>query len=182
MTQSAINIESLLSTLRNNLGLPVVFSLNEQTISQGYHISEVKHAIVDSLDCAQGATQWSELIIQLLDGNAQSTSGYMLATKMLAILEQVAKKNPLTENSKLYFEFSPGNTALTKSIGASIEIIHNTIVVSLTNSPAQCKPFQRSLKKAKSSEQKTDCCSSDLAAKPIQPYYSADTAQTSCCS
>jgi hypothetical protein len=181
MTLSAINIEHLLSTLRSNLDLPVIFSLNEQLVSPGYHISEVKQAQVDSLDCGRGTAQWQEFTIQVLDGNTHSKSAYMHAAKMLAILEQVINIHPPEEGSKLYFEYSPDNTGLSKSNVSSIDIIHSTIVVYLNNSPAQCKPLQRWLEKTTASEKNADCCASAPVSNFAQPCCSAAVASTSCC-
>lgn len=54
MAQTPLNAVDLVNTMRTNPNLPVVFTLDDLTISQGYHITEVKHAMVDSLDCGPG--------------------------------------------------------------------------------------------------------------------------------
>jgi hypothetical protein len=182
MIQSAITIKNLLGTLRSHADLPVTFTLGEISISQGYHLTEIKLAAVESLDCQSGSDQWHELVIQLLDGNAQSTAGYMQAYKMLGILDKAIDQNPLIENAKLYFEFSPGNTSMMKSDVASIDVIDNKIYVSLINSTAQCKPFQRWLESADASNTSDSCCGGNQVKEPVQSCCTPLAEKVSCCS
>lgn len=181
MTQLQHNIDTLTSTLRNNPGLPVVFTQNEHTISPGYHITEVKTAVVNSLDCGQGTDQWGEIVIQLLDGNADSSGDYMQSKKMMGILEHAIKASHADDRTHLYFEFTPGNATLQKSSVSAIEVVNNTITIALGTTTAQCKPYQRALASAKASASSTGCCGS--APKPKQTCCDSGSAgaDSSCC-
>jgi len=160
MSQMPFNPHSLVSTLQNNSNLPVVFSQDGQFISPGYHITEVKMSEVNSLDCGQGTDQWRELAIQLLDGNAAPSAAFMPSAKMLGILDKALDNTQIDDNTKLYFEFASGNTAVQKSTVESIEIIDGAIAITLVGTTAQCKPYQRALSNGTASADGGGCCTS----------------------
>ena len=185
MAQTPLNAVDLVNTMRTNPNLPVVFTLDDLTISQGYHITEVKHAMVDSLDCGQGTDQWSELVIQLLDGHADSDSGFMPAAKFLGILDKALPVKPQDEQATLYFEFAPRNTALQKTSVQSIDVVDGNIFVSLSGSPAVCKPYQRALESGTASDNDAGCCGSATDTKSAGPCCQGGIAKATgspCCS
>jgi len=184
MTQLPSNIETLVSTLRGNPELPVVFTQNEHTISPGYHITEVKTAVVNSLDCGQGTDQWRELVIQLLDGNAESSGAFMQSATMMSILDQALDGEQTVDNMDLYFEFTPGNQALQKSSISAIDIVNKTITIALATTSAQCKPYERGLKNGKVSTGKSGCCGSAPTPAPASKQACCDSSiskHASCC-
>jgi len=181
MTQLQINISNLVSALKNNPDLPVIFTQNEQTISPGYHITEVKIAVVNSLDCGQGTDQWRELVIQLLDGDDDSSNAYMQSAKFHGILGQALKAEQVDDDTHLYFEFTPGNAAMQKSSIKEVEIVNNTIAITLATTTAQCKPYQRALARGTVATSSTGCCGP--APKPEQACCDTGSISnnSSCC-
>lgn len=181
MTQLEFNVDAMLHTLRSNPELPVIFMQHEQAISPGYHITEIKSSVVNSLDCGQGTDQWRELVIQLLDGNAKNANSYMQSTKMLSILEKALKTVPSDAHTQLYFEFSPGNAQLSKSRISAIEVKNHSITVSLFASIAQCKPYQRALAAGNVASTAKGCC----APSPVSTGSCCDNSNASsnspCC-
>lgn len=158
MNQTHINIATLTNAMRDNSDLPVIFTLNGQSISPGYHITEVKNVAVQSLDCGMGTDQWHEWVIQLLDGNANSKSGYMPARKFVSILDKALEDNQQNEHTELYFEFAPGNAALQKLSVENIGIVDDSVSVSLSGTTAQCKPLERALGKGVAALSRGCCC------------------------
>lgn len=181
MTQLPHNIDLLTSALRNNPDLPVMFTQNEHTISPGYHITEVKTVVVNSLDCGQGTDQWHELVIQLLDGNADSSGTYMQSKKMMSILDQALNARHLDDSTQLYFEFTPGNLPLQKSSVSGVEVVNNTITIALATTSAQCKPYQRALASGKELSGAQGCCGSSQTQKQSCCDISSAGAESSCC-
>ncbi len=181
MTHTHPNIDNLVSTLRSNPDLPVMITQNEHTIMPGYHITEVKMAAVNSLDCGQGTDQWRELVIQLLDGNADSSGGYMQSKKMMGILDQALKSSHSDDSTHLYFEFTPGNAALQKSRVSGIEVVNNTITIALATVSAQCKPFQRALASDEDFSGAYGCCVSAKTQNQGCCDSSSVGTESSCC-
>jgi len=182
MAKTQLSINALFETLRSNPDLPVTFSQNEHAISPGYHVTEVKTSLVHSLDCGHGTDQWHELVIQLLDGNAESSQPYMHSTKLAGILDKALGSKHTDDDTKLYFEFAPGNKALHKSSISAIEIANNAIVISLNATTAQCKPYQRALASGMVSAGKNGCCG-DSAPMPSRGCCDSGSPSTttSCC-
>lgn len=181
MTQLQPGMRALITTLSANPDLPVIFTQNERAISPGYHITEVKTAVVDSLDCGKGTDQWHELVIQLLDGKADSSNTHMQSATMMSILNQALDTTQVDDSTHLYFEFAPNNVALQKSTVSRIEMVNNTITITLAATSAQCKPFQRALASGKASTGTNGCCGS--APKSEQACCDSGSAVTesSCC-
>ena len=68
-------------------------------VGANYHITEVKHITVDSVDCGAQTDSWKETIIQLWESpNELGKTEFMSAYKALAILKKVGKmKSYVTE-------------------------------------------------------------------------------------
>lgn len=50
-----------------------VFRSNKGNLDGEHHITELKHASINSMDCGGRPDQWIETIVQLLDGTLVST-------------------------------------------------------------------------------------------------------------
>ena len=189
MAQAQINTNALLSTLRSNSTSPVIFTLDNYTIAPDYHITEIKMAQVNALDCSAASDQWNELVIQLLDGNAASSNAFMQASKFLGILNKATKDKLADTNPTLYFEFAPDNKALTKSSIERIDIIDGNIVIALNALTAQCKPYQRALingtadssSSGNSSKSGGGCCGSAIASTEVCCQANNANDSSACC-
>ena len=61
-------------------------------VGANYHITEVKHVSVDSVDCGSQTDEWRETIIQLWESPSElGKTEYMTAYKALAILNKVGE-------------------------------------------------------------------------------------------
>ena len=145
MTHQNINIYELKAVLVANPESPLVFSLGEQTIHPGYHVTEIKHAAINSLDCGNGKDQWDEIVVQLLDGNPNFKGGHMNCAKFVEIVSKAVESTPYDESTLTFIEFSPDNSGLRKLAISAIEPREDRVVIWLSNPPAVCKPFQRAL-------------------------------------
>lgn len=76
-------------------------------VSANYHITEVKHVIIDSVDCGSGTDFWKETIIQLWESPKEiGKTEYMSVYKALAILKKVGKIKPYALDAEVKFEYS----------------------------------------------------------------------------
>ena len=76
-----------------------------QFVKQGYHITEVKHLTIDTVDCGGRSHFWKETIIQLWEDPSNTDTSYMSAFKALSILKKVAKTKPFVQEATLKFEY-----------------------------------------------------------------------------
>lgn len=133
----------LLTLLLNNPEIPLRFYLEGVPINQGYHVTEVKHASIKSMDCGKHTDAWEEILIQLLDGEASSEQGLMSASKFMSIVRSSIESFSKSSTPFLYFEFSTDNGPLQKLRINSIDCDDRALTIHLTYEKASCKPFKR---------------------------------------
>ncbi len=166
--------------LQHHRDLPLAFNAAGTALSPGYHLTEIKLATVRSLDCSSKADQWDEVIVQLLDGNPASTAGYMNVAKLLSILDRALAQQSSCDSAELYFEFAPTDNTLQKFAVASITEADGVVHVGLQGLQTQCKPFQRMLAQARSS-QRTDNNPASVGGSTAAQSTLTDTNSASTC-
>ena len=153
------NLYGLKTICEANRNSSLIFRLGEVTIHPSYHVTEIKHAVINSMDCGQGTDQWDEIIVQLLDGSAHLKGKHMSCAKFIGIVGTALDSLTSNENSETYIEFAPNNEALRKLAIESIEQTENEVIVNLSNPTAMCKPFQRAMaKQTASMPSGASCC------------------------
>jgi len=172
-----------MAELVNTPDVPLTFYLGDIPINQGYHVTEVKYATIKSMDCGKQVDAWDELLIQLLDGPADSGQGFMSTSKFTNIVSSALDSLPANENPDLFFEFSPNNGPLQKLRIQTIECEVDNVSVLLADERAACKPFLRggmsiTAVTGKVTEMaKTGCCTSASLGREA-----SDETKTGCCS
>jgi hypothetical protein len=161
MSNQNINIYQVKEVLKANGDQPLIFSFEGQNIHPGYHVTEVKHASVNSLDCGSGKEQWEEIIIQLMDGSALFKGEHMSCDKFLGIAGKAIESLSFDENTLTFIEFAPNNKGLRKLAIETVEASEGQVIVTLTSPTAMCKPYQRALAKQLPNADKESCCESD---------------------
>jgi hypothetical protein len=153
-----IGAAELLETLAQHAGKPLIFSYSGRDVLPGYHVTEVKTAAFEALDCGANYESWHETFIQLWDVPPEDDRGFMPAGKFLAIIRKVAEKVPFDPAAKLTFEVSDGKRAMQLFRAFGVAVSDDAIRVALTERPASCKPRDRWL------EQQASCCGTNAAA------------------
>lgn len=77
-----------------------------QLVGANYHITEVKHIKIDSVDCGARADAWNETVIQLWESPSElGKTEFMSAYKALAILNKVGKMKSYDMDAEVKFEY-----------------------------------------------------------------------------
>jgi len=186
MKSQNTNLYELKAAFKANPNLPLLFKLDEETIHPGYHVTEIKHAVVNSMDCGQGTEQWDEVIVQLLDGSALFKGEHMSCAKFMGIVSTAIESQDIDENTLTYIEFAPNNGALRKLVIDSVEQKESEVIVHLSNPTAMCKPFQRAMAARETKKQgDSSCCGSTEPMKSTEPCCGSNesikSAKASCC-
>ena len=109
-------------------------------VGANYHITEVKHISVDSVDCGSQTDSWNETIIQLWESPLEkSKTEYMSAYKALAILKKVGTMKPYDLDSEVKFEYSNANFHTAQLFVNDFEVRENNLVVKLAVEKTDCK-------------------------------------------
>ncbi|WP_024769905.1 DUF6428 family protein [Aquimarina macrocephali] len=105
-----------------------------------YHITEVKHITVDSVDCGAGTDFWKETIIQLWESPDElGKSQYMSTYKALGILRKVGKMKSYEMDAVAKIEYGNAMFHTAQLHIVDFEIKNDQLILKLTVNPTDCK-------------------------------------------
>lgn len=134
--------------------LPLIFSTDEGDIGPGYHVTELKHLDISSIDCGGRLADWTETQLQLLDG---AEGGHMEVGKFIAIARRSIAQVPGLARSTLAVEYAPGNRGLRRYLIAGLQQGEDAVRVKLVEDKAACKPARDAAQAAPDAPAAT-CC------------------------
>lgn len=79
------------------------------TIHAGYHLTELKTASFDTVDCGAQKNQWTETVVQLWVPEDEENGEFMTAAKFLSIYDKVSRLIPLVPKAEIRFEYGDEN-------------------------------------------------------------------------
>jgi Family of unknown function (DUF6428) len=77
-------------------------------VHPGYHLTELKAATLQTVDCGGQLNNWTETVVQLW-GPPEADNGYMTAAKFLQIFDKVRGMIPLDLNAEIRVEYGDEN-------------------------------------------------------------------------
>ena len=133
--------QEFLDILKEHQGKSLLFEYAPNLlVGANYHITEVKHVAIESVDCGAGTDAWRETIIQLWeDPNELGKTEYMSAYKAMAILAKVGRMKPYTLDAEVRFEYSNANFHTAQLYVNDYEIRGTNLLLKLVGQPTDCK-------------------------------------------
>jgi hypothetical protein len=99
-----------ISRLRKAPAKQLVFANSDGAmIHGGYHLTELKSASFDTVDCGAQKSHWQETIVQLWVPENEESDDFMTAKKFLAIYDKVARLISLDVAAEIRFEYGDEN-------------------------------------------------------------------------
>src|SRR5207237_6522978 len=99
----------LIEQLRGARGKQVVFvDENDMTIHGGYHLTELKAASLDTVDCGGQKNRWNETIVQLWVPQ-EADNDFMTAKKFLGIYDKVGGMIAIDPDGEIRIEYGDEN-------------------------------------------------------------------------
>jgi hypothetical protein len=111
-------------------------------IHAGYHLTEIKAASYDTVDCGGQENRWSETILQLWVPE-EAEDDYMSAGKFVRIFDSVRAKIPLKEDVDLRIEYGDDNFYPSVYNVRSVSVEGNRLNVLLEPPAMSCKARDR---------------------------------------
>ena len=112
----------------------------DKLIGANYHITEVKHLTIDSVDCGSQTDAWKETIIQLWESPSElGKTEYMSVYKALAILKKVGEMKPYVLDAEVKFEYSNSVFHTAQLFVNDFEIHKNNLIIKLAIEKTNCK-------------------------------------------
>jgi hypothetical protein len=97
--------QEFITTLRKTPGNRLIFENRAgHAVRAGYHLTEIKAAHFDTVDCGGQTNQWAETIVQLWVP-AGPDDEYMTAGKFLRIFDRVTAMIPLQLEAEIRVEY-----------------------------------------------------------------------------
>lgn len=133
--------QELLKVLEKNKNRSLLFEYTPGFfVNANYHITEVKHISIDSVDCGAQTDAWKETIIQLWESpNELDKTEYMYVYKALSILNKVGKMKPYNLDSEVKFEYSNATFNTAQLFVNDYEIRNNNLIFKLEIEKTNCK-------------------------------------------
>ena len=129
----------------------VVFATEDGPVGAGYHITELKHARGESIDCGGRQSSWDEVAVQVLDvfGDAP-----MPVERLRGILTRSLAAIPALADAPVHIEFGHRNESLSRYDIAGMSIEGHLVQVSMVRAHATCKPASNPVRPGAN----TRCC------------------------
>src|SRR5437899_6780620 len=138
--------DDFINRLRKAPGKRVVFSNSDGAmIHGGYHLTELKAASFDTVDCGAQKNQWNETIVQLWVPEDEESDEFMTAQKFLAIYDKVARLIALDPTAEIRFEYGDENFPSSDYHVEDISENDSDVRVELRLPQATCKARDRRL-------------------------------------
>jgi hypothetical protein len=133
--------KEVFQVLKENQGKSLLFEYKpNEFVKANYHITEVKHLKIDSVDCGAQTDAWNETIIQLWESPKEiGKRDFMTAYKALGILNKVATMKPFDMESEVKFEYSNDTFNTAQLFVNDFEIRDNNLIIKLAIAKTDCK-------------------------------------------
>ena len=136
-----MQIEAFLNLLQQHTDKSLLFEYADgQLAKANYHITEVKHIHVDSVDCGSGTDSWTETVIQLWESPSEiGKTEYMTVYKALSILKKVGRMRNYDPSSEARIEY--GNEAFhtAQLFVNDFDMNEKQLIIKLAVAPTDCK-------------------------------------------
>lgn len=136
-----MNTQTFLNTLTEHPNKNLLFEYAPtKFVGANYHITEVKHLNIESIDCGARTDHWKETIIQLWESPKElGKRDFMKVGKAMEIFDRVGAKKPFNSSATLKVEYGNSNFHTTQQFIESIVVDRDDLIVKLTLDETKCK-------------------------------------------
>ena len=133
--------QELFSILEQHQDKALLFEyLPNAFVGANYHITEVKHMAINSVDCGSQTDHWNETIIQLWESPSEiGKTEFMSVYKGLAILNKVGKMKPYDLDAEVKFEYSNASFHTAQLFVSDVQVDGQKLIVKLSVKKTDCK-------------------------------------------
>ena len=136
--------QEFIDQLRRAPGKALMFVNAEgDTIHGGYHLTEIKAAKFDTVDCGGEKNRWNETVMQLWVPANEINEKFMTAGKFLSIYKKVSSMIDVDPAAEVRFEYGDDNFFPSSYHVESITEETNSLRVELRPPQTTCKARDR---------------------------------------
>ena len=115
----------------------------DKLVDASYHITEIKQALITSVDCGGIKNSWTDIIVQLWVPTDQQQNRAMKVKKALSIVKIVEDKMPIEPNGTVKIEFGNSEFDTRQMYPNEITVAGENLVIDLRPDAVQCKAQNR---------------------------------------
>ncbi len=177
---SNITTRDFLSGLTDHAKKALVFDLDGRRIQPGYHVTELKAASFETMDCGGQGNLWHETIVQLMPSPSEAHRGHMKVEKFMSIYNRVSGSLPVRAGAEIRFEYGDdGEPAIQYNV-RGFDFESDALIVQLESARVTCKANDRRAALAELTVLEANtpaCCGSSSATSSADSPSAAST----CC-
>ncbi|MEP2025952.1 MAG: DUF6428 family protein [Reichenbachiella sp.] len=130
-----------LNILRENPELGLEFEIESgKFIKPTFHITEVKNATIESVDCGGNPDSYKQTIIQLMVNPLEQMRKPWTSKKALDIFDKVEQLKPMDEEAEVFFEYGDLEIRTSNFSVEDVLFADGNIRLELFAKPTVCKP------------------------------------------
>jgi hypothetical protein len=139
-----VTTHDFIAQLRRAPDKALVFvNLEGDTIHAGYHLTEIKAATFDTVDCGAKKSRWNETIMQLWVPADEASQEFMTAGKFVAIYDKVSRMIDVDSAAEVRLEYGDENFFPSNYHVESITQARDALLVELRPPQTTCKARDR---------------------------------------
>ena len=133
--------QELFNLLESNPEKSLLFQYQpNQFVRANYHITEVKHININSVDCGANTDTWKETVIQLWESPSEKNKrDFMSVSKALSILNKVGIIKAYDLESEVKIEYSNENFNTAQLFINGYDVTKNNLTLNLSIEKTKCK-------------------------------------------
>ncbi len=181
-----MKVNDFLTAIRNNSDSPLLFEIKPGLVVQGgYHVTEIKNAQYETIDCGNSLHSWQEVIVQVwVPEEATAEDAHMPADKFLKIWDVVDSRLNLYKDAEIRIEYGDAEHVTSNYDVHGFAETEDGFVVQMAPPRTMCKPREILVPLqdfAAATLETVSCCAPSAREETVTPLNIAQSDAGSCC-
>lgn len=181
-----MKVKDFLAAVRNSSGNPLLFEFKPGHVVQGgYHVTEIKNAQYETIDCGNSLHTWKEVIVQVwVPAEATAEDAHMPADKFLKIWDVVDSRLNLYQDAEIRIEYGDTEHVTSNYDVHGFAETEDGMVVQMAPPRTMCKPREILVPLqdfAEATLESVSCCAPSAREETVIPLNVASNGGSSCC-
>lgn len=137
-----MQVKEFLQQVEAHSDRPLLFEYGAGRIVQGgYHVTEIKNASFETIDCGNSLHTWKEVVVQVwVPEEAQDSDPWMPASKFMKIWDIVDSRLALYQDAELRIEYGDHANLTSNYHVDNLVATEDGLVVQMAPPRTMCKP------------------------------------------
>ncbi len=181
-----MKVKDFLAAVKDRSESPLLFEFKPGFVVQGgYHVTEIKNAQYETIDCGNSLHTWKEVIVQVwVPEEATAEDPHMPAEKFMKIWDVVDSKLNLYKDAEIRIEYGDTENVTSNYDVHGFAETEDGFVVQMAPPRTMCKPREILVPLqdfAQATLEAVSCCSPSDREETVIPLEAESSNGSSCC-